>query len=152
MDPNVHYRNLAAGYTEGIRNTDSKAFIGVLFTATMMATVVGWRFTFPAYLPPLLYVTPFLFIFFFLLFTVFPRFPKSGANRFPLLRGAHPDVFLLVLDKEAEKAGLPVFCAMLSRILYWKTLALRVSYTIMLALIVAGQIMLFVAYFWPKVG
>jgi hypothetical protein len=152
MDPSVHYRNVAAGYTEGIRNTDAKAFIGVLFTATMMATVVGWRATFPHYLTPLFYVAPFLAIFFLLLFCVFPRFPKSGAQRFPLLRRADPEVFLLVLDKEGERAALPMFCAMLARILYWKTLTLRIAYSIMLFLIVAGQILLVFDYFWPVRG
>jgi hypothetical protein len=152
MDTSVHYRNVAAAYTEGIRNIDAKAFIGVLFNATMMATVVGYRFAYPSYLKAPVLVIPFLVIFFCLLFTVFPRFPRAGRARFPLLRNAHPDVFLVVLDSEGEKAELPMRCALLARILYWKTFALMISYWVALALIITTQILLFVAYYWPKLA
>lgn len=152
MDPSVHYRGVAAGYNEGIRNTDAKAFIGVLFTATMMATVVGWRSTFPSYLPPLIYVTPFLIIFFCLMISVFPRFPRSGRVRFPVTPNANPDVFLLVLDRDGEREELPKLCAMFARILYWKTITLQISYFVALILIVAAQGLLVLVYFYPSLG
>jgi hypothetical protein len=149
MDPSAHYRNVAAGYTESIRNTDSKAFVGVLFIATMMGTSIAYQPTFPAYLTTPLVLTPFLIIFFCLLFTVYPRFPKTGRARFPLLRNADPDVFLIALDHEGEAAELPMRCAMLSRILFWKTLALQISYWVALLLILIAQILLFLVYYWP---
>ena len=40
-------------------------------------------------------------------------------------------------------------CVMLSRILYWKTVTLRIAYTIAVAMIVIGQVLLTVNYFWP---
>lgn len=150
MDPSAHYRNVAAGYTEAIRNTDSKAFVGVLFIATMMGTTIAYRPTFPAFLATPLTLIPFLLIFFCLLFTVYPRFPKTGRARFPLLRNAHPDVFLVALDREGEVAELPMRCALLSRILFWKTTTLQISYWIALILIVAAQILLFLDYFWLR--
>ncbi|MGO9772275.1 MAG: hypothetical protein ACLPSW_22540 [Roseiarcus sp.] len=148
-DPNVHYRNLVAGYTEAIRNTDAKAFIGVLFIAIMMATVLGYRDNYPSYLNPPILVIPFLFIFFNLLVCVFPRFPRAGRERFPILRNPEPDDFLIILDEERELAELPLRCAMLSRILYWKTVTLQISYFTALVLIFAAAILLFVARIWP---
>jgi hypothetical protein len=150
MDPSAHYRNVAAGYTEAIRNTDAKAFVGVLFTATMMATVVGYRSLYPAFLFVPLLVSPFLVIFFCLLFTVYPRFPRTGRAGFPLLHRAHPDVFLVALDSEGEKAELPMRCALLARILFWKSLSLQISYMIALVLIVMTQILLTYFYFFPS--
>ena len=149
MDPSAHYRNVAAGYTESIRNTDSKAFVGVLFIATMMGTSIAYQPAFPSFLTTPLVLTPFLIIFFCLLFTVYPRFPRTGRARFPLLRKADPEVFLIALDFEGEAAELPMRCAMLSRILYWKTFALKISYGVALSLIVVAQVLLFLVYYWP---
>ena len=40
-------------------------------------------------------------------------------------------------------------CVMLSRILYWKTVTLRIAYGIAITMIVIGQILLTVNYIWP---
>jgi hypothetical protein len=148
-DASAHYRNVAAGYTEAIRNSDAKAFLGVLFIAIMMVTVLAYRDGYPWYLNAPVLVIPFLAIFFCLIFCVYPRFPKAGRQRFPVRPDLEPDDFLIALDEKGEAADLPMRCVMLSRILYWKTVTLRIAYWIALGIIVVGQILLAVNYIWP---
>ena len=148
-DASVHYRNVAATYTEAIRNSDAKAFLGVLFIAIMMVTVLAYRDLYPWYLSAPVIVIPFLAIFFCLIFCVYPRFPKAGRQRFPVRPDLEPDDFLIALDEKGEAAELPMRCAMLSRILYWKTVTLQTAYWIAIIMIVISQILLTVNYIWP---
>ena len=86
-------RNLIAGYGDSIRLSDIKANIAVLFVAIMMGTVLQFRDHYPHYLNVPVLLAPFIVIFFNLLASVYPRFPRAGRRRFPIWRGSKPGRF-----------------------------------------------------------
>jgi hypothetical protein len=145
-DRNALLRNLIAGYGDSIRLSDIKANIAVLFVAIMMGTVLQFRDLYPWYLSLPVLLAPFMVIFLSLLVCVYPRFPRAGRKRFPILRKAQPEDFDIVSDQALELAELPIRCALLSRILYWKTLTLQIAYIVSLIAIVAAQILLIVGW------
>ncbi len=144
-DRNAQLRNLIAGYSDSIRLSDLKANIAVLFVAIMMGTVVQFRDQYPWYLGLPVLLAPFMVIFLNLLICVYPRFPRAGRKRFPILRKSNPEDFEIVSDPALELAELPIRCALLSRILYWKTLTLQIAYIVSMMTIVAAAILLIVA-------
>jgi len=148
-DLDSHYRTLASSYTEAIRNSDSKAFLGTLFTAIMMATALGFSDNYPRYLSTPVLVIPFLSIFLSLMICVYPRFPKVGRDRFPLRPNLDPQIFVDALNRPVESGELPMRCVLLSRILYWKTVTLRFSYFLAVTMIAIAQILLIVDHIWP---
>src|SRR6516165_6802465 len=83
-DRDAQLRNLIAGYGDSIRLSDIKANIAVLFVAIMMGTVLGFRDNYPRYLSAPVLLAPFIVIFFNLLASVFPRYPREGRERFPI--------------------------------------------------------------------
>ena len=112
-DGNIRLRNLAAGYGNFIRLSDIKALIAVLFVAVMMGTVLQFRALYPWYLRAPVILTPFMIIFLNLLISIYPRFPRSGRQRFPIWRNRDPEDFDFIADTEAEIEGLPAdapFC------------------------------------------
>ncbi len=145
-DRNAQLRNLITGYGDSIRLSDIKANIAVLFVAIMMGTVVGFRNSYPPYLSLPVLLAPFIVIFFCLLASVYPRFPRAGRGRFPIIRNSKPEDFDFVSDPALEIEDLPNRCALLSRILYWKTITLQLAYLISMATIVAAAALLFVAW------
>ncbi len=141
-DHNAKLRNLLAGYADSIRLSDIKANIAVLFVAIMMGTVIQYKNIYPHYLTLPVVLAPFLFIFLNLLVSVYPRFPRTGRDRFPIRRRIAPEDFAFLEDTESEVAALPERCAMLSRILWWKNITLQTAYvTSMLTLVVAGVLL-----------
>jgi hypothetical protein len=146
-DKNAQLRNLIAGYGDSIRLSDIKALIAVLFVAIMMGTVLQFRLLYPWYLSVPVILTPFMLIFLNLLISVFPRFPRTGRQRFPLWRNPDPEDFDDIADTEADLAALPERCALLSRILWWKTITLQTAYVLSMACFVAAGILLFVTRF-----
>jgi hypothetical protein len=144
-DQNAQLRNLIAGYNDSIRLSDIKAMIAVLFVAIMVGTVLQFRDRYPWYLKAPVLLIPFMIIFLNLLISVYPRFPRAGRRRFPLWRNPDPDDFDFVADSDAETAELPVRCALLSRILWWKNFTLRLAYLVSMACLVATAILLFAA-------
>lgn len=145
-DRNALLRNLIAGYGDAIRLSDIKANIAVLFVAIMMGTVLGFRDSYPSYLSVPVLLAPFIVIFFSLLGSVYPRFPREGRKRFPIWRKAKPEDFEFINDPAAEIEGLPARCALLSRILYWKNVTLQAAYLVSMATLVAAAILLFAAW------
>jgi len=145
-DRNAQLRNLITGYGDSIRLSDIKANIAVLFVAIMMGTVVGFRNSYPSYLTLPVLLAPFIVIFFCLLASVYPRFPRAGRRRFPIIRNSRPEDFDFVSDPVLEIEDLPNRCALLSRILYWKTITLQLAYLVSMATIVAAAALLFVAW------
>jgi len=143
-DESAQLRNLIAGYGDSIRLSDIKAMIAVLFVAIMLGTVLQFRDRYPWYLSAPVLVIPFMIIFLNLLISVYPRFPRAGRRRFPLLRNPAPEDFNFVADTEADLAELPVRCALLSRILWWKNFTLRIAYMLSMVCLVATGILLFV--------
>src|SRR5271157_6348725 len=81
-DKNAQLRNLIAGYGDSIRLSDIKALIAVLFVAIMMGTVLQFRELYPWYLSVPVLLAPFMIIFLNLLISVYPRYPRSGRERF----------------------------------------------------------------------
>ena len=144
-DKNAQLRNLIAGYGDSITLSDAKAMIAVLFVAIMLLTVLQFRTSYPWYLTVPVLVIPFALIFLNLLAAVFPRYPRSGRERFPIWRGPRPDDFDFLADPEAELEDLPARCALLSRILWWKNITLQAAYLLSMACLAAAAILLFVA-------
>ncbi len=143
-DKNAQLRNLVAGYSDAIRLSDIKALIAVLFVAIMMGTVLQFRQLYPPYLSAPVILTPFMIIFLNLLISVYPRFPRAGRRRFPIWRNPDPEDFDFVADTEAELEALPVLCAILSRILWWKNITLLTADVLSMACLAAAAILLFV--------
>ena len=129
-DRNAYLRNLIVAYSDSIRLSDIKANIAVLFVAIMMGTALQFRDLYPRYLSTPVILTPFIAIFISLLMSVYPRFPRDGRERFPIWRSARPDDFDFIANAQDEFNALPIRCAVLSRILWWKTITLQVAYTL----------------------
>ena len=142
-DRNAQLRNLIAGYSDSIRLSDIKANIAVLFVAIMMGTTLQFRDFYPWYLSTPVLLAPFMLIFINLLVSVYPRYPRSGRRRFPIVRKIHPEDFEFVADTQADLDGLPTRCALLSRILWWKTRTLQAAYIISMLCLAAAAILLF---------
>ena len=145
-DRDALLRNLIAGYGDSIRLSDIKANIAVLFVAIMMGTVLSFRNHYPWYLSAPVLLAPFIVIFLNLLVSVYPRFPRAGRKRFPIWRNSKPDDFEFISDPAPEADDLPTRCALLSRILYWKTITLQAAYLTAMATIVVAAALLFVAW------
>jgi hypothetical protein len=145
-DRDQQLRNLIAGYTDSIRLSDVKANIAVLFVAIMMGTVLGFRGSYPEYLNVPVLLAPFIVIFFNLLASVYPRYPRDGRKRFPIWRHSNPEDFEFISDPVLEVEELPARCALLSRILYWKTVTLQLAYLLSMATIVAAGVLMFVTW------
>jgi hypothetical protein len=145
-DRNAQLRNLIAGYSDSIRLSDLKANIAVLFVAIMMGTVLGFRDSYPPYLNVPVLLAPFIVIFFCLLASVYPRFPREGRTRFPLWRNSTPEDFEFITDPVLEVEDLPARCALLSRLLYWKTVTLQAAYLLSMATIAIAGVLMFVTW------
>jgi hypothetical protein len=136
-------RNLLTGYGDSIRLSDIKANIAVLFVAIMMGTVLQFRDHYPHYLNISVQLAPFIVIFFNLLASVYPRFPRAGLGRFPIWRGPNPDDFEFIADPVLDVEELPIRCAIFSRILYWKNITLQIAYLVAMATLAAAGVLLF---------
>src|ERR1700691_3883257 len=145
-DHEAQLRNLIAGYGDSIRLSDAKANIAVLFVAIMMGTVLQFRAHYPPYLNVPVLLAPFIVIFFSLLTSVYPRFPRAGRRRFPIWRDSSPEDFELIADPVLDVEELPARCALLSRLLYWKTVTLQAGYLVSMATIVGAGVLMFVAW------
>jgi hypothetical protein len=145
-DRNAQLRNLIAGYGDSIRLSDIKANIAVLFVAIMMGTVLQFRQLYPWYLNVPVLLAPFMVIFLNLLISVFPRYPRSGSQRFPIRRVIDPGDFDFLDDAALDDQELPRRCALLSRILWWKTVTLQIAYVISMMTLAAAAFLLFAAH------
>jgi hypothetical protein len=141
-DPAMHYGSLISTYTESIRLCDFKANLTVLFVAIMMGPVVASRDKFPHFLPLPLALAPFLVAFFCLLMCVFPRFPRRSSRNFIVVRNPKRGDFLPSEDRSDDIDQLKLRCAILSGILFWKTLFLRISFFICLAALASAFVLL----------
>jgi hypothetical protein len=142
-DHEAQLRNLIAGYSDSIRLSDIKANIAVLFVAIMMGTVLQFRDQYPHYLSVPVLLAPFIVIYFNLLASVYPRFPRAGRKRFPIWRGSNPDDFEFISDPVLDVQELPVRCALLSRILFWKNVTLQIAYLVAMATLATAGVLLF---------
>jgi len=150
-DPAQPYRSLIAGYTDAIRQSDFKANIAILMVAFMMGPVLGNHTHFPHYLPIAFVMLPFLIVYICLLAVLIPRYPKRGSKNFVVSRTAKPTDFLNVVEAEDELEQLKVRCSVLSELLWWKTLYIRISFFIAMASIIASMGLLLCIWYVGRV-
>ena len=133
-----HYKGLAATYTDAIRASDFKANIVMFFLSLTMGPVIFNRDKFPAFLTMPVLVAPFLVMFFALFVALLPRYPKRGRASFFISGKATPADFAYRGPNPNEVQELQLRVAILSDILYWKTLCLRIAFFICIASVLAA--------------
>jgi hypothetical protein len=145
-DPSQPYRSLIAGYTDAIRASDFKANIAILFVAFMMGPILGNYTRFPSYLPISFVLLPFLIVYLCLFMVLIPRYPRRGAKHFLVSRTATADDFVNVAETEDEMEQLMLRCAVLSELLWWKTLYINISF--LLSIVCIGIAIFLLIYIW----
>jgi hypothetical protein len=136
-DSSQPYRSLIAGYTDAIRASDFKANIAILFVAFMMGPILYNYTKFPSYLPIHFVLLPFLIVYLCLFMVLIPRYPKRGSKNFLVSRTARAEDFANVAETEDEIEQLKLRCAVLSELLWWKTLYINISFIASIVSIVA---------------
>ena len=145
-DPAQPYRSLIAGYTDAIRASDFKANIAILFVAFMMGPILYNYPRFPSYLPIPFVLLPFLIVYVCLFLVLIPRYPRRGAKNFLVSRTATAADFANVAETEDEIEQLKLRCAVLSELLWWKTLYINISFFVSMICIVLTIFLLI--YVW----
>ena len=145
-DPSQPYRSLIAGYTDAIRASDFKANIAILFVAFMMGPILGNYTRFPSFLPIAIVLLPFLIVYLCLFLVLIPRYPKRGSKNFLVSRTATAADFRDVVESEDEIEQLKLRCAVLSELLWWKTLYINIGFVVSMICIVITLILLL--YVW----
>jgi hypothetical protein len=133
-----HYKGLAAAYTDAIRASDFKANIVMFFLSLTMGPVIFNRDKFPHFLSLPVLLAPFLVMFFCLFVALLPRYPRRGRSSFFISARARPADFLYRGHNPNEARDLQLRVAILSDILYWKTLCLRVAFFVCIGCVVAA--------------
>ena len=134
-----YYRGLSAAYTDAIRASDFKANIVIFFLSIVSGSVIGARDKLPGFMPLPVVLAPFLLVFFCLFVALLPRYPRRGRPNFLVSRTATAADFRFVESLDHEVTQLRLRCAVLSHILFWKTLCLRASFFICMAGVVATE-------------
>jgi hypothetical protein len=146
-DPSQPYRSLIAGYTDAIRASDFKANIAILFVAFMMGPILYNYTKFPTYLPIPIVLLPFLIVYVSLFLVLIPRYPRQGSKNFLVSRTATAEDFANVAETEDEIEQLKLRCAVLSELLWWKTLYIRISFIVsIMGIVVTIFLLLYVWY------
>jgi hypothetical protein len=145
-DAATYYSNQIAAYTDAIRISDFKANVAVIYGAFTIGPVLSFSDKFPKFLPIPLVILPFVVVFFCLLICLFPRYPRAGRANFIIRPHANPSDFRVPESSGATVDNQQLLCVILCNILYWKTLCLRISFSIyILGTVLAA---LFIAYSW----
>ena len=145
-DSTTYYRNQIAAYTDAIRISDFKANVAIIYGAFTIGPVLAFSDKFPVFLPMPVVILPFVVVFFFLLVCLMPRYPREGRTNFIISLNADPDDFRPPADSSVTLDQQQLLCVMFCRILFWKTVCLRISFTIYLACTVIAAILL--NYYW----
>ncbi len=146
QEATAHYRGIIGAFTESIRLSDFKANVAIVFSGIMMGPIVAFKDKLPHFLPLALALAPFLIIFFCLLLCLYPRYGREGRVHFVIARNAPPHLFPGPDSEDIELEKLQTLCAILSRILYWKTVLLMISFYT--CLFTVAVIALLVLYEW----
>jgi hypothetical protein len=141
QEPADYYRGLSAAYTDAIRASDFKANIVIFFLSIVIGPVIGARDKLPAFLPLPVALSPFLAAFLCLFVALLPRYPRRGRANFLVSRTASAADFQFVESLDHEVTQMRLRCAVLSHILFWKTLCLRTSFFICMACVVAAELL-----------
>ena len=147
-DPTQPYRTLIAVYTDSIRASDFKANIAILFVAFMMGPILYNYTKFPSYLPISFVLLPFMIVYVCLFMVLIPRYPRRGSKNFLVSRTASAADFENVAETEDEIEQLKLRCAVLSELLWWKTLYIRISFIVSIIGIIATIFLLI--YVWYR--
>ncbi len=146
-DPAQPYRSLIAGYTDAIRASDFKANIAILFVAFMMGPILYNYPKFPTYLPIPFVLLPFLIVYVCLFMVLIPRYPRRGSKNFLVSRTARAEDFADVSQTEDEIEQLKLRCAVLSELLWWKTLYINISFILSIVCIFITALLLYFVWF-----
>ena len=130
-----YFRDFAAVYTDAIRSSDFKANITLLFLPLLMVPILSAHEKNLAHIPVGLILAPFLVAYFFLILAIFPRYLRTEKSNFHLSRNAAAHHFTYIHDPDVELEEAKHRIALLSRILFWKTVYLRLSLTVCLVAI-----------------
>ncbi|MDE3176728.1 MAG: hypothetical protein KGM15_11560 [Pseudomonadota bacterium] len=150
-DAAAHYRIVIGAFTETIQLSDFKANVAIVFTGIMMGPIVAFKDKLPHFVPLCVALAPFLIVFLCLLICLYPRYVSEGRVRFIIARNPDPSLFKGPESEEIELEKLQTLCAILSRILYWKTLMLRISfYTCLVTVAGMTLVVLYEALPLPK--
>jgi hypothetical protein len=122
-----YFRDFSAIYTDAIRSSDFKANIALLFLPLLMVPILSAHERGLEHVPLWVILAPFLIAYFFLILAIFPRYFRSEKSSFHLSRTAGPHHFTFTHDPVVELEEVRHRVALLSRILWWKTLYLRLS-------------------------
>ena len=122
-----YFRDFSGIYTDAIRSSDFKANIALLFLPLLMVPILSAHERGLEGVPLWVILAPFLAAYFFLILAIFPRYFRSEKSSFHLSRTAGPHHFTFTHDPTVELDGVRHRVALLSRILWWKTLYLRLS-------------------------
>jgi hypothetical protein len=122
-----YFHDFAAVYTDAIRSSDFKANIALLFLPLLMVPILAAHEKNFQKVPLWLLLAPFLTAYFFLILAIFPRYLRTDKSNFHLSRKAAAHHFVFTHDLAVELEESKHRIALLSRILYWKTVYLRVS-------------------------
>jgi hypothetical protein len=142
QDPAEYYRGLSALYGDAIQRSDFKANIVMFFMSIVLGPVMGSISRFPPFLSTPVVMTPFLVVFFCLFVTLLQRYPRRGAANLLVSRTASAQQFKFDSDPQTEVLELRLRCAILSDILYWKTVCLRIAFAISIAGVIASTVLL----------
>ena len=129
-DAATYYRTQIAVYTDAIRMADFKANVAVIYGAFTIGPILGFSNKFPPFLPLPAVLLPFVIVFFCLLVCLLPRYPREGRASFIIARNASPGDFKIPDSHQVVIEQQQVRCVILCRILYWKTVYLRISFSI----------------------
>jgi hypothetical protein len=145
-DAATYYSNQIAAYTDAIRISDFKANVAIIYGAFTIGPVLSFSDKFPRFLPIPIVILPFVVVFFCLLICLFPRYPRRGRVNFLISPHANPSDFHSPVSQELTTDSQQTLCVVLCNILYWKTVCLRISFSIyILGTVLAA---LFLAYSW----
>jgi hypothetical protein len=133
-----HYRGLSATYTDAIRASDFKANIVMFFLSLTMGPIIFNHDKFPHFLTMPILVAPFLIMFLALFVALVPRYPRRGRSSFFISGKATPQDFAYRGPNPNEAQDLQLRVAILSDILYWKTMCLRVAFFICIACVLVS--------------
>ena len=129
-DATTYYRNQIAAYTDAIRMSDFKANVAIIYGAFTIGPILAFSSSFPPILPLPIVLLPFVIVFFCLLICLLPRYPREGRANFIIDRSATPSDFQSPKNADVITDQQQVLCVILCRILYWKTVYLRISFSI----------------------
>ena len=122
-----YFRDFSAVFTDLIRASDFKANIALLFLPLLMVPILDAHEKGLSHIPLSVVLAPFLIAYFFLILAIFPRYRKTDKSSFHLSRTAAPHHFTYLNDDAAELVEIRHRVALLSQILWWKTLYIRIS-------------------------